>query len=78
MRDDTHGYTRDPGRPNRYPRKPYFVIERVRDEDGSGKRTDWQTGNLRYAIDRRDDLRGQGRPAYVEDVTGRRVETWLR
>lgn len=76
MRDDAHGFTRDHGRPNRYPRKPFFVMERVRDADGGGKRTDMQTSDTMRAIYRRDELRRSGRPAYVEDVTGRRVETW--
>jgi hypothetical protein len=69
MRDDTHGYTK--GFPAWCkPRGPFEVFERVR----FGKRSDTYTGSLRYAIDRRNELVRQGRPAYVIDVDGRRVE----
>ena len=54
--------------------KLYDVVERVRDADGQGKRTDTVTGNLERAIARRDEMRRQGRPAYVTDAGGRRIE----
>ena len=54
--------------------KLYDVVERVRDADGQGKRTDTVTGDLVRAIRRRDEMRRQGRPAYVTDAGGRRVE----
>lgn len=74
MRDSVHGYAN--GRHNTPPLKPFDVIERVRAEDGSwaGRRTDTVTSSVRYAIERRDDLRRQGRPAYVIDKDGVRVE----
>lgn len=68
-----HGYTRGYGwKPE--PLKPYSVIERRRDDDGAGHRTDTFTFSRRYAIERRDALRAQGRPAFVTDRDGRRVE----
>lgn len=76
MRDDTHGYASPYAA--RRPVKPFEVIERVRDADGIGKRTDTCTSSLRYALERRDALRANRRPAYVIDVSGQRVETrWL-
>ena len=69
MRDDTHGYTRGYGwKPT--PLKPFEVLERR----GPGVRTDTVTSSVRYAIERRDELRRQRRPAYVIDKDGRRVE----
>ena len=69
----SRGYTRGYGwRPE--PLKPFEVIERTRDNEGQGKRTDTVTSSLRYAIERRDTLRDQRRPAFVIDSTGRRVE----
>lgn len=68
MRDDVHGYTR--GRDSSTARKPFDVIERV----PGGKRTDTETFNLERAIRRRDELRHQRRPAFVQDRDGRRVE----
>lgn len=75
MRDDTHGYTRG-FRQNPYPRKPFDVMERVREPDGGkgGQRSDTRTSSLRYAMDRRTELVRQGRPAFVLDADGRRVE----
>ena len=54
--------------------KLYDVVERVRDADGQGRRTDTVTGDLKRAIARRDEMRRQGRPAYVTDAGGRRIE----
>lgn len=73
MRDDTHGYTGAYGCPVR-PVGPFEVIERIRDNDGVGRRTDTLTRSLRYALERRDWLRRTNRPAFVREITGRRVE----
>lgn len=79
MRDDTHAYTN--AQPfHSPPRKPFEVIERIRvPAGGTARRTDTTTGSLRYAIERRDTLRRQGRPAFIRDLDGRRVEVarWL-
>lgn len=80
MRDDLHAYTgsRQFQSP---PRKPFEVIERTKGAGlgDLGKRTDTVTSSLRYAIERRDDLRRTRRPAYVIDKDGRRVEVarWI-
>lgn len=75
MQDGVHGFTRGYGwRPE--PIKPFTVVERTRDNDGVGRRSDTLTRSRRYAIERRDDLRAQGRPAFVEDASGRRVEVF--
>lgn len=73
MRGDTRGYTSPYGAPAA-PRKPFYVIERIRDQDGQGKRTDTITGSMRYAHERKVYLRQTGRPAFVHDRDGRRVE----
>ena len=73
MQDGIRAFTRGYGwRPE--PLKPFSVIERTRDNEGQGRRTDTVTSSLRYAIERRDDLRAQRRPAFVIDRDGRRVE----
>lgn len=78
MRDDVHGYVATWGAAPPRPVKPFDVMERVRDSEGKGKRTDTRTSSMRYALERRDALRRQGRPAYVTDISGRRVEPgWL-
>lgn len=77
MQDSVHGYTRGYGwKPT--PRKPFFVIERT-PPFGLGRRTDTQTSSLAYAMRRRDELRRTRRPAFVQDIDGRRVEVerWL-
>jgi hypothetical protein len=74
MRDDTHGFTSG-FRQNPYPRKPFDVMERVRVPGAGGaQRSDTRTSSLRYAMDRRTELVRQGRPAFVLDADGRRVE----
>ena len=78
MRDDTHGYVATWGAAPPRPLKPFTVIERIRDRDGHGRATDTTTSSLRYALERRQTLREQGRPAFVTDKDGRRVEAaWL-
>lgn len=78
MRDDVHAYASTWGAAPPRPVKPFDVIERTRGKDGKGRRSDTRTSSIRYALDRRDELRRQGRPAYVTDISGRRVERgWL-
>lgn len=74
MRDDVHGYVATFGAAPPRPLKPFSVIERTRDSEGTGRRTDTFTSSMRYALERREALRNQGRPAFVQDKDGRRVE----
>lgn len=70
MRDDVHAYVATWGAAPPRPVKPFRVVLRQK----RGKATDTITSSLRYALERRDHLRRTQRPAYVEDVSGRRVE----